>query len=212
MSEEVTSGQKLAEYLASHIHMNSEATEFLIRLADSRTLLTAPHTKASFRDGQYKPRDRNVGIIAMEAGRASNSSVLIPTTPGDNDGNWAPESKFRALLEHLIADRVLIDVHGMADKHNFDIVIGTAGHTSPIWLVEMAAQLLTDAGFIVDVRGEGPLSATGRTITALANTRFRGGIQIEIARKLRNPQTNPDVFSSIIEVVTQIASNINQVK
>lgn len=207
--EPPTSGQALADYLARHVEMNPSATEFLVRLSESRTLLTAPHTKATLRDGVYKARDNNVGVIAMEAGRLSNSAVLLPTTPGDTDGNWQDGSRFRALLTQVIGDRVLIDVHGMSDKHGVDLVIGTAGGTSPAWLIEAAHAAALRAGFTVEVRHTGPLSAGTVTLTALANRSYNGGVQVEIARRLRNPKTDPLSFSQVIDVIAEVASAAN---
>jgi hypothetical protein len=201
-----TPGAALASYLATHRQMNESSTEFLLTLTNAPVMLTAPHAKATIRDGEYKRRDNNVGVLAVVAARLAGVCALVPTTPGDQDGNWSPDSKFRNLLSSVAKDASVIDVHGMTDAHGLDLVIGTAGGGAPEWLVALAYAAATDAGWRVDVRHQGPLSASGMTITALANDELAGGIQLEIARRWRDGRNSPSEFSTAVDVVARIAA------
>ena len=202
---ETSSGEHLAKYLATNMKFQERGVELLLRMTDAGVMLTAPHTKATFREGVYKRRDENTGVLAMEAGRQAGVSVLIPTTPGDFDGNWDTSSLFRRTLLQMAADKVVLDVHGMRDDHGVDLIIGTAGNTSPIWLVEGAVASAVKFGWTVEVRHTGPLSASDRTICALANSALSGGIQLEIAARWRSPRKDPASFSTAVDVVAAIA-------
>ncbi len=92
----------LVEYLKATKSLDMAATEFMWRDADSHLAFTGPHAKASFRDGDYKRRDNNVGILAVEASKLACANALIPLTPGDDDGNWSTGSRFRRALLSLI--------------------------------------------------------------------------------------------------------------
>jgi hypothetical protein len=153
--------------MATHTSLDRAGTEFIYRDADSQVLLTAPHNKAVLRDGAYKPRDNNVGVLATEAARSAGVCALVPATPGDEDGNWSAGSRFRRLLLRVAADSCVLDVHGMSDVHGFDLVIGTAGGSSPSWLVELLEQQASLRSMRFDVRHTGALSAGTKTITAL---------------------------------------------
>ena len=202
---EPSSGELLAKYLATNMEFQTLGVELLLRMTDAGVILTAPHTKATLREGVYKRRDENTGVLAMEAGRQAGVSVLIPTTPGDFDGNWDVSSLFRRTLVQVGADKVVVDVHGMRDDHGVDLVVGTAGNTSPSWLVQGAVDAATDFGWSVEVRHTGPLSASERTICALANNALSGGIQLEIAARWRSPRRDPSSFTKAVDVVAAIA-------
>lgn len=195
--------------MASHTRMDRAGTEFIYRDADSRVLLTAPHNKAVLRDGSYKRRDSNVGVLAAEAARLASVSALIPVTPGDDDGNWSAASRFRQLLLRVAAETCVIDVHGMSAAHGFDLVIGTAGGASPEWLVEILVREAARSDLRVDVRHTGALAAGAKTITALANAAFTGGVQLEFAPQWRTPKVNPQGFSHAVEFLATSAAAVD---
>ena len=209
VSDAPTPGEVLARYMATHTEMDRSGTEFIYRDADSRVLLTAPHNKAVLRDGSYKRRDNNVGVLAIEASRIAGVSALVPVTPGDDDGNWSATSRFRQFLLRVASDACVLDVHGMSDVHGFDLVVGTAGGASPDWLVEILVREAALRGLRIDVRHTGTLAGGSRTITALANTTFAGGVQLEFSPEWRTPVMNPEGFSHAVEFLAAAASAVD---
>lgn len=189
----------LVEYLRATKSLDNASTEFMWRDADSRLTFIAPHTKASFRDGEYKPRDNNVGVIAVEASKLACANAFIPLTPGDTDGNWGPGSRFRrALLALLEPGTMVLDIHGMTDHHGPDVVLGTAGGRSPLWLTDCFSDSLTSAGFTVEVRHTGQLSAGENTLTwSLAELGYHT-LQVEVARRCRNGREDPHTMTRLI--------------
>jgi hypothetical protein len=189
----------LVEYLRATKSLDNASTEFMWRDADARVTFTAPHAKASFRDGEYKPRDNNVGVIAVEASKLACANAFIPLTPGDADGNWGPGSRFRrALLALVEPGGVVLDIHGMTDQHGPDVVLGTAGGRSPLWLTACLSASLSSAGLTVEVRHTGPLSAGENTLTwTLAELGYHT-LQIEVARRCRNGREDPHTMTRLI--------------
>jgi hypothetical protein len=199
----------LVEYLRSTRGLDRDATEFLWRDAGSRVTLTAPHNKAVFRDGTYKRRDTNVGVVVVEAAKLAGVNALLPLTPGDDDGNWHEGSKFRSLLRSVVPEgATVIDVHGMTDEHAFDVVVGTCNDRTPEWLGGTVAEVFTGAGFIVDVRSEGSLSAGGRTVTAALLDSGRTAVQVEIARRWRDGRNDPAMMTILIETLAETARRV----
>lgn len=197
----------LVEYMRSTTGLDRDATEFLWRDADSLVTFTAPHNKAVFRDGAYKQRDINVGVLALEAAKIAGANVLLPLTPGDEDGNWHDDSRFRTALHALVPARsVVIDVHGMGDAHGFDVVIGTCGGQTPAWLVSLAEKVFTGEGFVFDVRGTGDLSAGPNTVTWAMLTAGHAAVQIEVARRWRDDRNASERLTAAIETLALIGS------
>lgn len=198
-------GGDLVALLRTQRRIVRERADLLIRMTESPVVLSAPHNKASFRSGGYKPRDHNVGVIAAEAARLSGTCALLPVTPGDDDGNWCDDSRYRrTLFAVLDNDAAVIDVHGMTDAHGFDVIVGTSGGTTPTWLSDIVAGVLSEGETSFDVRAKGALSAGGRTITAACNAAGFAAVQIEIARRFRNG-TDDARMSAIIDALAEIA-------
>lgn len=200
------------EYLKSTTGLERTATEFLWRDADSLVTFTAPHNKAVLRDGAYKKRDNNVGVIALEAAKIAGANALLPLTPGDDDGNWHDDSRFRSALRVLVPRRsVVIDVHGMSDEHGFDVVIGTCGGLVPAWLVSLAERVFTERGFVLDVRGTGDLSAGPNTVTAAMLADGHAAVQIEVARRWRDGRNTPERLTFTIETLARIGGEAGHI-
>lgn len=192
----------LVEYLRSTKTLDTAATEFMWRNADSSLTYTGPHTKASFRGGQYKRRDNNVGVVAVEAAKIARANALIPLTPGDVDGNWSIDSRFRRTLLALTSPpSIVLDIHGMTDVHGPDVVLGTASARSPQWLTDCTKTALATAGFEVEIRHTGPLSAGVNTLTwTLADLGYHT-LQIEIASRCRQGHENSHTMTRLIDAL-----------
>lgn len=169
------------------------------RDADSHLTFTGPHTKASFRDGDYKRRDNNVGVVAVEAAKLACANALIPLTHDDADGNWGTGSRFRrALLALIQPSSMVLDIHGMTDEHGPDVVIDTASGRAPQWLTDCTETALAEAGFVVEVRHTGPLSAGEKTLTWTLAELGHQTLQLEIASRCRQGREDPHTMTRLI--------------
>lgn len=198
----------LVEYLKATKSL--AATEFMWRDADSHLTFTGPHAKASFRDGDYKRRDNNVGILAVEASKLACANALIPLTPGDADGNWGTGSRFRrALLSLIQPSSTVLDIHGMTDNHGPDVIIGMASGRAPQWLTDCTETALANAGFVVEVRHTGPLSAGEKTLTWSLAELGHHTLQLEIASRCRQGREDPHTMTRLIAALaaTGVASS-----
>lgn len=201
----------LVEYMRSSTRLDRTATEFLWRDGGSLVTFTAPHNKPVLRDGAYKKRDNNVGVIALEASKLAGANALVPLTSGDDDGNWHDDSRFRTALRSLLPARsVVVDVHGMHDGHGFDAVIGTCGGRAPSWLVSLAERTLVAGGLVTDVRDSGELSAGPNTVTGVLLADGHAAVQIEIARRWRDGRTAPERLTVVIETLARIGVAVRE--
>jgi hypothetical protein len=197
----------LVEYMRTTTRLERDATEFLWRDADSLVTFTAPHNKAVLRDGAYKKRDNNVGVLALEAAKIAGANVLLPLTPGDVDGNWHGTSRFRSALLALVpAHGVVIDVHGMHDDHGFDVIVGTCGGRTPSWLSDIVSGVFGSRGFTLDVRDTGKLSAGPNTVTGAMLDAGHTAVQIEVARRWRDGRNSPSMLTVTIETLAEVGS------
>lgn len=175
----------------------------------SRVTFTAPHAQPTRRDGAYKPRELRIGELALEVARRSGSNALVPLTAGGLDGNWHEESVFRKKLWPLLPVRsVLLDLHGMGDDHGVDLVYGTAGGATPVWLLEAALEAA--ASMRVATRHVGPLSASPRTITASASAAGHAALQIEVAAKWRSAPLGTPSMAAMLDLLVRLARLANE--
>ena len=92
-------------------------------------LISAPHSVRQFRNGKIKEKDLYTGPIVIELQRQTNCYCIYKTKNNNDDANYDIErNEYKEKIIEIIKDnniKVLIDMHGASNKHEFDIEIGT---------------------------------------------------------------------------------------
>lgn len=157
-----------------------------VRRGRCGALVTAPHAVAHWRDGARKPADMGTGFLADVLAQLLDADVVVAEGEQSRDGNYDPDGVFKAALAGF-TPRLVLDVHGMADRHGPDVCLGLGGlprAAEP--LAEVFAGALRSAGFVVSVNV--PFAATGdHTVTSTFQRRGIAALQLEVAARNRRP-------------------------
>lgn len=176
----------------------------LLRLSDSPTLVTAPHSVTQLRAGKEKPAESWTGAMAETLGFALGASVLTALSPRIEEANAAsPDPFLRVMVLIMQAQqvRLVLDVHGLAARHDIDINIGTAGFRRPHLISDLAKDLASD--FCVTL---GRPYNGGNGITGLINedaTNPASAIQLELGPRLRGDATDLDELQRLVTALSR---------
>jgi len=91
-------------------------------------LVSAPHACMHCRDGKDKMQEEYTGAIAFYLAEVCQCSAIATCYQTDQDPNWDTPGDYKAEVESLVAKnkiKFLIDLHGMTNKYNLGIAIGT---------------------------------------------------------------------------------------
>lgn len=144
-------------------------------------LLSAPHGAAHWRDGRYKQEDEYTAAFARLLARQTGAHVLYARAFSDNDPNWDRESPYKTALGTLVRAhniRFVADIHGMSNRHNFGIAVGTMHGAS---CRRQQATLVSDALAAADFIQSSPQEVKGFASLhwdryVIDHSRFTGGL------------------------------------
>jgi hypothetical protein len=166
----------------------------ILEVKGTGVLLSAPHAVRQLRDGRMKLADDNTGGLAEVVAAATGASLLVPQGRQDGDPNWDAAGDYRTrLLVYAQAGQTVLDLHGMRDDHGCDVCIGRGSAPSEV-VQRLAARLVElgeSHGFVVSV--DAPFSAGGRTLTEAAQRQGGIALELELAKRLRDPVAQPEL-------------------
>lgn len=196
-----------AYFRANRYDGSADPDEILHITASGPYVFSAPHAINHFRDGQVKIADRWTGSLSLILGHALDSSVIVPLGPISDWTSWDDRSDefVSALRAQEHQGRIVIDLHGMSDRHNTDLCIGLGPEPSP--------KVIAFAEFIIQSlpayvsRTNDPFTAQpSYTVTSFLQTQAAvDACQFELAARLRDP-ANPGAIKfahSLIEVLAR---------
>lgn len=167
----------------------------VVRTGDRGLVFTAPHAVRHLRRGELKKADiRTGGLAELLARRTGGTAVTslgrLAVDPNFDHGVTA----FRArLLAELRPGQLVLDLHGMDDRHGVDAVIGL-GAGPDQRSVQAAAALagaLREAGLSVRSGHPFPASHPG-TVTSAVQAAGFSAVQVELAAGRRHPLREPE--------------------
>lgn len=91
-------------------------------------LISAPHATAHYRQGRMKGEEEYTAALTKLLAQETKAYALYTRYRSQDDPNWDRMTPYKASLQHLIARhniRFVIDLHGMSNRHNFGIAVGT---------------------------------------------------------------------------------------
>jgi hypothetical protein len=139
-----------------------------------------------------KPADLFTGSLVELLGESANVSVLTVTRTPHQWERWSErDDRFTQLLGPAATGRLLVvDFHGMSDKHGIDLCFGLGSNPSAV--ARAAVSSLTEV--FADRRSAvgDPFPATAdHTVTAHLQASGVPSIQVEISSRLRQPTRAP---------------------
>ena len=106
---------------------------FVIEKGVIPIMVSAPHSISQQREGKKKSADKMTGSIARFLHKATGCHLIYSAKFSDGDANYNPiennGNPYQSRLIEYVKEnniKVLIDLHGAAEKREFAIEIGTA--------------------------------------------------------------------------------------
>ena len=173
--------------------------EVFLEQRSSDLLFIAPHALNHFRKNKVKRADLRTGALAELLAMEFNASALIPRGIIPAQDDWGlREDNFRLKLDEAVnSNTFALDLHGMKNTGDIEICLGTGPYPSER-VMEFASQFsleLSEYNAVINMQGFAAKSDV--TITSYLQTQALSVdcIQVEIARKFRQPHENPEVAS-----------------
>ncbi len=159
-------------------------------------LLTASHSVRHYRSPELpdKVPDAYTGGLCDLLGEGINTSTLTAASFFDAWDTWSErDDAFKNALTAAVAKKMFVfDLHGMSDKHGIDMCLGLGSH--PSGLSQQVALELQRALSPLNVTINQPFGARQPyTIASYAQSLGGDALQIEIARRLRDPYEDTEV-------------------
>jgi len=158
---------------------------------------TAPHACSYDSPTKGEKRaDLFTGEIADHAAELSRSSILRLDSPYGSDRTWRYKYFKMALHQTIPSQSLLLDIHGAAKHHPFDICFGTAQCLPDQHiLLAYAIQLATSYGFSFTVNQ--PFAGKNGLTNYWQDLNGDGtALQIELNRSLRDLDTGGYVMKT----------------
>lgn len=144
-------------------------------------LISAPHGASHRRQERYKDEDEYTAAFARLLAHRTGAHVLYAWARSDSDPNWDRHSPYKDQLRRVVETHpigIVIDIHGMSNRHKFGIAVGTmCGRSCPEPVAGLITGTLQQHGY----RPATPQEA--RDFTALQwdryvvdHRRFTGGL------------------------------------
>lgn len=181
-------------------------------------LVSAPHAVRHPRNGRLKLHEKFTGSLAMLMHHLTGCSAIFAVRTDSSDPNLDPVSPYKDELARLITAQpvaMVLDLHGMKDFYAMDIDLGTMNDTSLLGrgdLVGIFKTTLEKHGIgrvEVNKRFRGDLSVS---ITRYASqTLGVPAIQVEIARRWRDPRQDPNKFNTLVAALAEYIQTLGEV-
>lgn len=91
-------------------------------------LLSAPHAAAHMRNGEEKMEEEFTAAFARYLAKRTGAHALFATHLSQEDPNWDVDSGYKRRLAALVDAHnieLVIDIHGMTNRHKIGVAIGT---------------------------------------------------------------------------------------
>ena len=166
-----------------------------VRCGDAPLVFTAPHAVRHVRAGVLKKADIRTGGLAEALARHTGGAALTSLGRLAADPNFDDaETPFRKrLLRTLRPGQLVLDLHGMEDRHGVDVVIGLCARPDRRSRAAAAAlqRILVAAGMTVRAGHPFPATHPG-TVTSTVQAAGFSALQVELAARRRRPLRDPE--------------------
>ena len=174
----------------------------VVRHGPAPLAFTAPHSVRHHRHGMLKKTDIHTGglaeLLALEAGGLAVTS--LGRLAADPNFDRGPTPFRRRLLAELKPGVLVLDLHGMDDRHGIDAVIGMGAHPDARseWAAAELEWALAARGLSVRSGHPFPASHPG-TVTSTLQAAGFSAIQVELAAGRRRPLRAPEATLPLVE-------------
>lgn len=191
--------------LKDHVIINGE----------NNILISAPHGVSQVRLGKYKAAEIGSLALSLNLQKTTNSFLIAKTKNNNNDANFDEISSYKDDIKKLIKKhniKYFIDFHGLAEKRECDINLGThlGKNIDSNNLAFNSLQKSLENNFTVSI--DQPFMAGSRTLSGSLRNEFENlwTIQIEVNCGITNKRKNFKKFKTLLEALESWIKLLNQ--
>lgn len=187
---------------------------FKFKKGNNPILISAPHSTEKYREGSIKSADIYTGSIALLLQHFTDSYVIYTTRIGE-DPNYIENGKYKERIKRIVEEhniQYVLDLHGAANSHPFDVDLGTAGGVS---LADSEVALIQNEFQSNDIHTvtENHTFAA-RTSGTITNYTYHQlgvpAVQLEINKKYRNPREDLSSYYKMVHTLVKIVNQLNE--
>jgi len=182
---------------------------------DIPILVTSPHSSVHRRMGKLKRQEFYTAALSVMLHSLTGCHVLYTNRLMESDPNYYDESSFKKKLSQLVRSydiNCLVDLHGTGRERGFDIypgvgvkkefLLGHENYLADFWQIAIASQISIGG---LDVFP----AAKQMTVTKYAASKFNiPSMQLEVNRKLREPEKNPAEFVKLVKFLKEFIDDL----
>lgn len=190
--------------LKDHVIINGE----------NNILISAPHGVSQVRLGKYKAAEIGSLALSLNLQKTTNSFLIAKTKNNNNDANFDEISSYKDDIKKLIKKhniKYFIDFHGLAEKRECDINLGThlGKNIDSNNLAFNSLQKSLENNFTVAI--DQPFMAGSRTLSGSLRNEFENlwTIQIEVNCGITNKRKNFKRFKALLEALESWIKSLN---
>ncbi len=134
-------------------YASQDEAEFLYVEGTLPILISAPHGAAHTRYGKYKGEDEYTAAIAQLVAEETGSRCIYARRKSKTDPNVAKDAPYKEKVREIVLEkniRFVIDLHGMWQRHEAGIELGTRSGKSCPEQKELIVSSLKESGFELD--------------------------------------------------------------
>lgn len=213
-------------------------SEFLYETGKIPVLISAPHGAAHTRHGKYKGEDEYTAGIARLLAEETGAHCIYLRRKSKTDSNVDLDTSYKKKVRQICTAnqiRFVLDIHGMWQKHDVGVELGTRDGRSCPEQIEIMIQALSECGFSlgsedkmyrlrVDNRFSGNGSSTREPMVKFVSEKLEiPAAQIEInawnrivrrredaAERDKDFQGDPEMIKKTILALTHMISMIHK--
>ena len=183
---------------------------------DIPVLVTSPHSSVHKRLGKLKRQEFYTAALSVMLHSLTGCHVLYTNRLMESDPNYYDDSPFKKRFSQIVRSndiKSLIDIHGTGSQKRFDIypgvgvkkefLLGYENYLADFWKIANASKISIGG---LDVFP----AAKQMTVTKYAARKLKiPSIQLEINRKLREPEKNPGNFIKLAKFLKGIIDELS---
>ncbi|MFC0562198.1 hypothetical protein [Halalkalibacter alkalisediminis] len=178
-------------------------------------LLSAPHATKLFRNNRIKEQDDYTGTIGLLLQRYTNCHLIYTTRCTSEDPNFVIGGEYKEQirkLAKLFDIRYVIDLHGASEEREFDVDLGTQhGLTINHNVVDQLTETFKKYNIMSVCENSAFPAKHPGTVTAYCyHDLGLQSLQMEINKKIRNPNENLELFISMVQALHEFILTIQE--
>ncbi|WP_231954979.1 hypothetical protein [Occultella aeris] len=170
----------------------------VVRVRPSALLVLAPHSVTHHRGGREKAAEFWTGAVAESVAEAFGGSLISAIGSREEAETAASDDAFNELARHVVAAtgaRWVVDIHGLAARHQVDINIGTAGCRGDNNVTRSVQSLERTFDVSVDT----PFDGSSGLSRSLADSTGVRGVQLELGTRLRRDAVTSADLNALVD-------------